>query len=181
MKAGINKAELFHPLEKQFQIALEFVLESHWKVNILTKKDQFIALLICATCARKLAKKNGKYVREIKKDGYNVVYFKEYLKMEGIPERLNNEFRHFLEEQQLIISLDAKHYWHGDIFQEALRNMRSGTGTEFTLQKAKEIPSPASAKKLLVPFLEKLDGMGLTRRVENNRVWTEKKDTNSSI
>ena len=117
---------------------------------------------------------------KLKSDGYNVVYFEEYLKTEGIPERLNNEFKHFLEEQQQIISLDAKHYWHGDIFQEALRKMRSDTGTEFTLQEAKEILG-GLARKLLVPFLEKLDGMGLTRRVENNRVWNEKKDTNSSI
>ena len=111
---------------------------------------------------------------KLKSDRYNVVLFKEYLKTEGIPERLNNEFKHFLEEQQLIISLDAKHYWHGDIFQEALRNMRSGTGTEFTLQEAKEIPD-GLARKLLVPFLEKLNGMGLTRRVENNRIWNEEK------
>ena len=111
---------------------------------------------------------------KLKSDGFNVVYFEEYLKTEGIPERLNNEFKHFLEEQQQIISLDAKHYWHGDIFQEALRKMRADTGTEFTLQEAKEILGGLS-RKLLVPFLEKLDGMGLTRRVENNRVWNEKK------
>ena len=182
MKVGINKAELFHQLEKDFpKVLLEFVLQQSLENQLLKKKDQFIALAsFVPHVPVSWQKRTDNMLAKLKSDGFNVVYFEEYLKTEGIPERLNNEFKHFLEEQQQIISLDAKHYWHGDVFQEALRKMRSETGTEFTLQEAKEILS-GLARKLLVPFLEKLDGMGLTRRVENNRVWNEKKDTNSSI
>ena len=182
MKLGINKAKLFHQLEKDFpKVLLEFVLQQSLENRYLKKRDQFIALAsFDPHVPESWQKRTDNMLAKLKSDEFNVVYFEEYLKTEGIPERLHNEIKHFLEVQQQIISLDANHYWHGDIFQKALRDLRSTTGTEFTLKEAKETLGGLS-RKLLVPFLEKLDQLGLTRRVENNRVWNERKDTDSSI
>ena len=60
----------------------------------LKKKDQFIALAsFVPHVPESWQKRTENMLAKLKNDEYNVVYFEEYFKMEGIPEHLHNEFK----------------------------------------------------------------------------------------
>jgi len=52
---------------------------------------------------------------------------------------------------------------------EAVEKLESGTGAEFDVGAAKDVLD--LSRKYMIPFLERLDAKGLTKRVENKRVW----------
>ncbi|WP_374717624.1 SelB C-terminal domain-containing protein, partial [Neobacillus sp.] len=54
-------------------------------------------------------------------------------------------------------------------FSQAIATLKSRTGPEFEVGEAKEILQ--LSRKYMIPFLEKLDAIGLTKRVENKRIW----------
>lgn len=171
MKAGMNKAELFHQLEKEFpKSLLEFVLQHTIETGFLNRKGQFIAIpAFIPHVPENWRKKTDNMLEKLRKDGYDVRHLTDYFKADGIPDHLSHEIRHFLEGQGQIISLDDQNYWHENVFQEAVNLLRSNTDSEFELKQAKE--ALGVSRKLLVPFLEKLDALGQTKRVENKRIW----------
>lgn len=171
MKAGINKAELFHPLEKEFpKSLLEYVVEQSIENGILRKKDQYIALYeFVPHVPNSWSKRTENMLGKLKHDGFTVRYMEDYFKSDGIPDYLMNDLKKFLEDQEQIVSLDGQYYWHGDIFRQAVSKLRSGTEAEFDIGEAKDILG--LSRKLMIPFLEKLDRTQLTKRVENKRVW----------
>lgn len=171
MKSGINKAEFIHPLEKDFpKNLLEFVLQFAIEQGLLMRKDQFISLpTFIPHVPENWKKRTENMLAKLCKNGYDVRHLEDYFMVEGIPDHLSNDIKHFLEGQQLIISLDEQHYWHGSVFNKAVDQLRSGTESEFEIKQAKEILS--LSRKLMIPFLEKLDQLGLTKRVDNKRIW----------
>ena len=70
-----------------------------------------------------MAEENRKYVSKLQKDGFDVRHLADYFKADGIPDHLSNEMKQFLEGQGQIVSLDDQYYWHGDVFQEAVKSM----------------------------------------------------------
>ena len=65
--------------------------------------------------------------------------------------------------------MDEQFAYHGEVFKQAVAKLRSHTGSEFEVGDAKD--ALELSRKYMIPFLEKLDSMGLTKRVENKRVW----------
>lgn len=173
MKSGINKAELFHSLEKNFtKSLLEFVLEQGITTGLLRKKDQYIALAKFAPSVPKSwQKRTENLLDKLKRDGHDVHHLNNYFQAEGIPAHLTNDLKRFLEDQELIVSLDGQYYWHGTVFKAAVERLQAKTGTEFAIPEAKEILG--LSRKLMIPFLEKLDQQQLTKRVENKRAWLQ--------
>lgn len=171
MKTGVNKAELFHPLQKQFPKALlEYVLDSGVERNQLLKKGQFVALATFSPHVPKNWQKRTENVLvKMQQDQYQVHYVMDYFKNEGIPDYLINDIKYFLEEEGKLVSLDEQYYWHGDIFNVAVQRLKSETNSEFDIGEAKQILG--LSRKLMIPFLEKLDQLRLTKRAENKRVW----------
>ena len=171
MKSGMNKAELFHQLEKDFpKNLLEFVLQSSVDHDLLKRKDQFIAIpSFIPHVPDNWQKRTENLLTKLRNDGYDVQHLLDYFKEDGIPDHLRNDIKHFFENQQLIISLDEQFYWHGSVFKQALDQLRAGTDSEFEIKQAKEILR--LSRKLMIPFLEKLDQTGYTKRVENKRIW----------
>ncbi len=171
MKMGVNKAELFHPLQKEFPKALlEYVLDSGVERNQLLKKGQFVSLSTFNPHVPKNWQKRIENVLvKMQHDHYQVHYLIDYFKNEGIPDYLINDIKHFLEEEGKIISLDEQYYWHGDIFKVAVQRLRSETKSAFDIGEAKQILG--LSRKLMIPFLEKLDQLRLTKRLDNKRVW----------
>jgi selenocysteine-specific elongation factor len=106
---------------------------------------------------------------EIKNNGLKTLYFTDYIKKAGISDSLVPDLKRFLEEQELIVSLDDQYYYHGEVFKNAVDRLRTGTGAEFEVSEAKSILD--LSRKYMIPFLERLDAMGLTKRVENKRIW----------
>jgi selenocysteine-specific elongation factor len=106
---------------------------------------------------------------ELKKDGLKVRNFNDYLSDAGILESLVGDIKRFLEETGLIVQLDDQFVYFGEAFNKAVEELRSKTGAEFEVGDAKEVLD--LSRKYMIPFLERLDSKGITKRVENKRVW----------
>jgi len=67
------------------------------------------------------------------------------------------------------VQLDDQFAYHVDVFKEAVEKLQKGTSDEFEVGAAKDILD--LSRKYMIPFLERLDAKGLTKRVENKRFW----------
>lgn len=171
MKPGINKAELLHHFQKDFPKALlEYVLDYGVERNLLRKNGQFVALHnFIPHVPKNWQKRTENMLSKLKQDGVQVRYLADYFKDDGIPDYLVNDIKHFLEEEEKIVSLDGQYYWHGEVFQMAVTRLKSETTSGFDIGTAKQILG--LSRKLMIPFLERLDQLQLTVREENKRIW----------
>jgi selenocysteine-specific elongation factor len=171
MKTGINKAEILQTMLKRFsKPLLEFVVENGISNGVFLRKGQFLMLSsFIPHIPTSWQKRVENMLAELKKDGLKVRYFNEYMKDAGLPENLSGDIKKFLEEQGKIVFLDDQFAYDGEVFSSAVERLRSKTGAEFEVGDAKEVLD--LSRKYMIPFLEKLDSKGLTRRVENKRVW----------
>jgi selenocysteine-specific elongation factor len=171
MRPGLNKAELLQAMQKMFpKTLLEFVIENGVSNGVFIRKDQFIRLADFEPYVPKnWQKRTENLLNELKRDGLKVAYLQDYLKNAGIPDSLVGELKRFLEDQGQIIMLDDQFAWHGEHFAEAVRKLKEQTGGEFEVSQAKEAVD--LSRKYMIPFLERLDSLGYTKRVENKRIW----------
>jgi selenocysteine-specific elongation factor len=171
MKIGMNKAELFQNMEKRFPKGLlDYVVEKGITNQIFLRKGQFVSLAtFIPHVSKNWAKRTENLLEELKKDGLKVKYLKDYFTTAGIPENLEFDLKRFLEDQELIVQLDEQFAYHGDVFKQAVEELRSATGSEFEVGDAKNALD--LSRKYMIPFLEKLDSLRLTKRVENKRIW----------
>lgn len=171
MKLGLNKAELLQSMQKKFpKSLLDFVVENGIANGTFKRKEQFVSLSgFVPHVPKSWQKRTENMLNELKKDGLKVRYYKDYFSESGIPDTLEADLRRFLEDQEFVVHLDEQFAYHGEVFKEAVDKLRDGTGEEFEVGNAKEILD--LSRKYMIPFLEKLDSQGLTKRVENKRVW----------
>ncbi len=173
MKLGINKAELLQTMQKKFpKSLLDFVVENGIKNGVFNRKEQFVSLSdFQPHVPNSWQKRAENMLEELKNDGLKVRYYKDYFAASGIPNHLEADLKRFLEDQELVVHLDEHFAYHSDIFRAAVGNLRAGTGAEFEVGNAKDLLD--LSRKYMIPFLEKLDALGLTKRIENKRVWQE--------
>ena len=171
MKIGINKAELFQIMQKRFPKALlDYVLENGITNHLFIRKGQFVSLAsFVPHVPKSWAKRTENLINELQRDGLKVRYLRDYFADSGIPENLEADVRRFLEDDEQLVQLDEQFAYHGEVFKQAVAKLRSHTGSEFEVGDAKDVLE--LSRKYMIPFLEKLDSMGLTKRVENKRVW----------
>lgn len=171
MKSGVNKAEVLQSLQKRFPRALiDFVIENGMMNGVFKRRDQFVSLAdFVPHVPKNWAKRTENMLDELKRDGLKVRYLKDYFSDAGIPGQLEADLRRFLEDQELIVMLDEQFSYHGEVFREAVARLRAETGSEFEVGDAKAVLD--LSRKYMIPFLERLDAKGLTKRVENKRVW----------
>ena len=171
MKSGINKAEVLQNFQIRFpKSLLDFVLENGITNEVFKRKEQFVSLASFEPHVPKnWEKRTENLLVELKKDGLKVRYLKDYITSAGIPKSLEFELTRFLEDQHLIVQLDEQFAYHSEIFREAVEKLRNQTGAEFEVGSAKEVLD--LSRKYMIPFLERLDAKGLTKRVENKRIW----------
>ncbi|ULT59085.1 selenocysteine-specific translation elongation factor [Neobacillus drentensis] len=171
MKAGMNKAELLQSLQKRFpKSLLDFVVENGITSGAFKRKEQFVSLAgFVPHVPKSWAKRAENLLQDLKKDGLKVRYLKDYFSAAGIPESIEYDLRKFLEDQHLLVQLDDQFAYHGDVFKEAVEKLQKGTSDEFEVGAAKDVLD--LSRKYMIPFLERLDAKGITKRVENKRVW----------
>ncbi|MFF2450276.1 selenocysteine-specific translation elongation factor [Neobacillus sp. NPDC058068] len=171
MKPGVNKAELLQTMQKRFpKSLLDYVVENGITNGIFNRKEQFVSLSgFIPNVPKSWAKRTENMLEELKRDGLKVRYLKDYFSGAGIPETLEFDLKRFLEDQQLLVQLDYQFAYHGEVFSGAVDKLRSQTGTEFEVGDAKDVLG--ISRKYMIPFLERLDAKGFTKRVENKRVW----------
>ncbi|PFP25736.1 selenocysteine-specific translation elongation factor [Bacillus sp. AFS073361] len=173
MKIGINKAVLLQTLQKRVpKHLLDFVIENGITNHIFNRRGQFVSIAnFVPHVPKNWAKRTENLIAELKKDGLKVRSLKEYFTDAGIPGTLEADLRRFLEEEGVLVLLDAQFAYHGDVFQQAVAKLRSQTEAEFDVGAAKDVLE--LSRKYMIPFLEKLDSMGLTKRLENKRIWNK--------
>lgn len=171
MRPGFNKAELLQSMQKMFpKTLLEFIIENGIGKGVFSRKEQFIFLASFQPHVPKnWEKRTENLLSELKKDGLKVAYLIDYIKNAGIPDTLVVELKRFLEDQGKIVLLDDQYAWHGEHFAETVQKLRRHTADEFEVPHAKE--AVELSRKYMIPFLERLDALGYTRRIENKRVW----------
>lgn len=171
MKLGVNKAELMQTMQKKVpKNLLDFVIEIGITNQVLKRKEQFVFLAdFNPHVPKNWAKRTENMLDELKKDELKVRYLKDYFSAAGIPASIEIDVKRFLEHQGLIVMLDEQFAYYGAVFNEAVDKLKRNTGLEFEVGEAKEILG--LSRKYMIPFLEKLDASGLTKRIENKRVW----------
>lgn len=171
MKQGLNKTELLKTMEKTYpKELLDFVIERAVTKKVFKRKEQYYSLEeFTPHVPKNWQKRTENMLEELRKDGLQVLYIKDYFKNAGIPDAIAADLKKYLEDQGIAVPLDDQYYWYGEHFENALEKLHSGTGPEFGVGDAKEILG--LSRKYMIPFLERLDAKGYTRRVENKRIW----------
>ncbi|MHC0037062.1 selenocysteine-specific translation elongation factor [Pseudoneobacillus sp. C159] len=171
MKQGVNKAELLQTMQTRFPKGLiDFVVETSIEKGTFARKGQFVYLASFRPhVSKNWQKRVENLLDDLRKDGLKTLYFADYLKKSGIPDSIVHDLKKFLEEQELVVPLDEQYFYHREIFESAVQKLKSGTGAEFEVGDAKDILD--LSRKYMIPFLERLDAKGITKRVENKRVW----------
>ncbi|RDU38784.1 selenocysteine-specific translation elongation factor [Neobacillus piezotolerans] len=171
MKQGLNKAELLQSMNKSFPRALlDFVVENAIGKGDFKRNGQFVSHAGFAPHVPKNWQKRAENLAdELKKDGLQVKYLADYFSVAGIPDALAGDLERFLEETGQVVPLDGQYYYHGEIFDKAVQTLKENTGSEFEVGAAKD--ALGLSRKYMIPFLERLDAKGLTKRVDNKRVW----------
>ncbi|WP_081773002.1 selenocysteine-specific translation elongation factor [Bacillus sp. EB01] len=171
MKQGLNKAELLQTMIRSFpRNLLDFTVELGIKQGTFARKGQFVSLSGFEPHVPKSWQKRAESIVEnMKKDGLQSRYLADYFSSAGIPDTLSADLKRFLEETGQIVPLDDQYYYHGEVFKNAVSTLKSETGSEFEVGDAKT--ALGLSRKYMIPFLERLDSIGLTKRVENKRIW----------
>ncbi|RHW38182.1 selenocysteine-specific translation elongation factor [Neobacillus notoginsengisoli] len=174
MKQGLNKAELLQTMNKSFPKGLlDYTVEQAISQGTFASRGQYVSVAKFTPHVPKSWQKRAEnLVEELKRDGLQVRYLADYFSKAGIPDSLAGDLQRFLEETGQIVPLDGQHFYHGDVFAAAVQSMRKRTGSEFEVGDAKEILG--LSRKYMIPFLERLDAKGLTKRIENKRVWQDR-------
>jgi selenocysteine-specific elongation factor len=171
MKQGLNKAELLQiMLDRYPKGLLDYVVEKNIENRKLGRNGQYVYLYeFKPHVSKNWQKRVENLLAELKKDELKTLYLADYFKKAGIPDSLVIDLRKFLEEQELIVPLDDQYYYHSEVFSGAVDLLRKGTVIEFEVGEAKDILD--LSRKYMIPFLERLDAKGLTKRVGNKRIW----------
>lgn len=171
MRLGLNKAQLLQVMSTNYpKLLIEFVIDYGISKDLFQRKDQYISLAsFKAHIPSSWVKKVDGMMTQLKKDDTQVKFITDYLNNNSIPATISEDLKHYLVEQQQIISLDEQYYWHIDTFNKAVKMLKSNTEEEFDIGQAKDILG--LSRKYMIPLLECLDNQGLTKRMENKRIW----------
>ncbi|USK57204.1 selenocysteine-specific translation elongation factor [Cytobacillus solani] len=174
MKPGENKAALLQPMQKMYpKQLLEYVLEQAIESSLFYKRGQYIHLRnFKPHIPSNWEKRTDGLLEQLKSDRLKVRYISDYFTKAGIPNQLEPDIMRFLVDELEIVPLDDQYYWHSEHFKHAVEMLKNHTGLEFDVGEAKEVLD--LSRKYMIPFLERLDAMGLTKRIENKRIWIEK-------
>jgi selenocysteine-specific elongation factor len=171
LKTGYDKAGVIQLFRSSFgDSLLDYVIKQNLKTGKWTQSGRFLSLAEFAPHVPDQWKKRSEQVLElVKEDGVKTGDFTEYLSKAGIPADMQSELIQFYREQSKVVFLDDNLAFHVDVFNHAAQHLQEKTGEEFALPEAKDILG--LSRKYLIPFLETLDGRGLTIRIDNKRKW----------
>ncbi|TFB23110.1 selenocysteine-specific translation elongation factor [Filobacillus milosensis] len=167
---GMNKSELTSKLPLSN--------ESNWIIveDLISGKEIIQTQNFLALPDFKVELSNGEeqtlslLLSDLKSDGLKVKEISSYLKHHS----LNNkeDFLIYLLQHEYIHHLQGELYIETNAFKHLIEQLYKKTGASFSLKEAKDILDVS--RKYLIPFLEKLDKLNITKRVENQRYWVNK-------
>ncbi|WP_099158275.1 selenocysteine-specific translation elongation factor [Virgibacillus ndiopensis] len=171
MRLGRDKAELVQILTNEFPKELiDFHLNMMLDKNMIKKEGQFISLTVFRSHLPDNWKKRMKQViRNIENDQLAVGKWEEYVKDKPFSKADADELKNYLIQTGQAYRLTDDFLIHKRSLDKAIEQLKSNTETTFTLKDAKEVLG--ISRKYLIPILELLDQLHLTRRKESERKW----------
>ncbi|MFB5663069.1 selenocysteine-specific translation elongation factor [Alteribacillus sp. HJP-4] len=171
LRYGKNKEELRAVKYKKLPKDLfERFLEKAEKEKIIIKNNQFISMCEFEPHFPKgWEKRMQQVLNEWKSDGIQVQPWTVYCEEQGLPAGIVEEWKRLLLGQGEAVSMDDKHLWCTEAFEETAARLKKETQETFTLQEAKE--ALVLSRKFLVPLLEEMDKRKRTKREGETRKW----------
>jgi selenocysteine-specific elongation factor len=173
MRAGIKKSEL---RSKQFthlsdRLWKEYI-SSLRENNIIEETGESIKLRAHRpSLPAAIQNVVEKLMTGLMKEGLTVSDFNEAAKKAGVKPTDINEVKAFLIEQHRFVPMGEQFLVGHFPYEQTVKQLRQQFPPDapFSTPQVKEVLG--LSRKYLIPFLESLDDQGLTRRLENERVW----------
>lgn len=176
LRQGMKKAELVQSYAQLYpKRLLDWLLDEGARNQWLSINGPYVAHVEHAPHPpEQWRKRVERVIQAVKEEGLHVSPIQDHINSQQLPPTLGEELIHYFHQQEILFQLDEKLSIHTEPFQEAVRELRKKTAESFSLQEAKEVTG--LSRKYLVPFLEKLDRLGLTLRQEQERRWVGNHD-----
>ncbi|RKD22707.1 selenocysteine-specific translation elongation factor [Ammoniphilus oxalaticus] len=176
MRTGMKKSELrsrYFPdladrLWREFVVNLreEAVVDESDEAISLKKHQPKIPTSIQPTIE--------KLENTLKKEELTVSSWDDLAKSAGLKQQDIPELKAYLIEQKGYVAMGSDFLVDASVYESAVTRLKEGLPADnpFTPAQVREIISVS--RKYLIPFLESLDQRGLTKRVDNERVWIKR-------
>ncbi|WP_117170359.1 selenocysteine-specific translation elongation factor [Paraliobacillus sediminis] len=171
MRIGMNKAELIQLVQAHFPKQLVvYTLEEAIAEGIIKKESQFIAVTsFLPHLPEKWAKRMVEIIQTVAADGLSVQKWEDYFIGTPFSQKEVDELKNYLLQTEQAYQLTAELLVDKKAFELAIHTLQQQTGDSFNLKDAKEIWHVS--RKYLIPLLELLDQLDLTKRGETKRYW----------
>ncbi|MFZ3578466.1 selenocysteine-specific translation elongation factor [Virgibacillus sp. DJP39] len=172
MRFGISKAELVQSFSEIYpQSFVEFSLSTFYDREELKKVEQFVALVSFQPHLPKQWKVRMEgIIAGVKQDGIAVKKWEEYVKGTPISNNDSSELAFYLAHTKQAYWISDDMLIHHTAVEQAVSTLQKQTDHTFGLKEAKEALNVS--RKYLIPFLELLDELKLTNRIDDKRKWT---------
>lgn len=171
MRMGMNKAELTQMVQAHVPKQLvAYTLEEAIVEDIIKKESQYIAVTSFSPhLPEKWAKRMIEIIQTVAADGLSVQKWEDYFISTPFSQKEIDELKNYLLQTEQAYPLTAELLVDKNAFEQAIHTLRQQTGDSFDLKDAKEIWNVS--RKYLIPLLELLDRLELTKRDETQRYW----------
>ncbi|MFD1037842.1 selenocysteine-specific translation elongation factor [Virgibacillus byunsanensis] len=172
MRVGISKAELIQAFSETYpRLFTEYSLSVLFERNECKKVGQFVALPSFHPHLPKQWKaRMEEIIATVEKDGVSVKKWEAYF--DGTPLSQNDisELAVYLIHSNQAYRLTNEMLIHQSAFERAVSVLKRQTENTFGLKEAKE--ALYVSRKYLIPFLELLDYLEITTRIDDKRKWS---------
>ncbi|WP_349410625.1 selenocysteine-specific translation elongation factor [Pseudalkalibacillus sp. SCS-8] len=176
MRLGPGKAEVVQELKKHYPTMLiEYAISDSLRKEAVVQHGPYLkASLHEPAFPKQWEKRMRNVVDRLQEGGIKHEGLAEMVRQQDIPETFLPELERYLLETNRAIILEDGTFVHMNVFVVSLRKLYKQTNNEsFNVQDAKGILD--LSRKYCIMFLEKLDSMGLTKRIEDQRKWVNHK------
>ncbi|WP_404450190.1 selenocysteine-specific translation elongation factor [Sutcliffiella horikoshii] len=115
-------------------------------------------------------KRMEQVVSHIEKDGLTPKPYVDYGREAGLPEKELRALQHYLIKQKKMYELDEKHLVCVKNIADSVCQLKKKHSQKFELSDVKE--ELGLSRKYLIPYMELLDALQITKREESVRYWT---------
>lgn len=117
-----------------------------------------------------IAPQAEKILQQLEDEGREVTDWNTMVESVGLTPKQAAEIRRFYIEQGYIVALTDKIVWTTTTWEQAVQQLRAHcTETTISIAAVKEVLG--LSRKYIIPFLERLDQQGITKRIGEVRTW----------
>ncbi|WP_318036032.1 SelB domain-containing protein [Halobacillus shinanisalinarum] len=171
MRLGMSKAELVQLFSEIYQKSfVEYSLNQFVEDGDVQKEEQFVSLAgFYPDLPKQWKQRMLEVIATLEKDGVSVKKWEEYVTDTPLSKVDANELAVYLVQTKQAYRFMEDRLIHQSAVDGALKTLREQTNDTFGIKEAKD--TLAVSRKYLIPFLELLDQLKITTRIEDKRKW----------